>query len=87
MADDNNHFECLPHFQRTQLGSVCVCVCCVWRETVRVHDYVLFREQQQQQQGDALTLTRLTPPLKCFLRSLFFHYTKLFNFLQRLCAI
>lgn len=23
MADDNNHFECLPHFQRTQLGSVC----------------------------------------------------------------
>lgn len=41
MADDNNHFECLPHFQRTQLGCVCVslsvCVC--------VHDYLLFREQ------------------------------------------
>lgn len=33
----------------------------------------------------ALTLTRLTPKNSLFLS--LFHYTKLFNFLQRLCAI
>lgn len=73
MADDNNHFECLPHFQRTQLGcvclslSVCVCVC-----------MTTFSFGSR-----CININASLTPKYCLSLSLsFFHYTKLFNFLQ-----